>query len=252
MDTKKKRIILWICLPVLALAILSGGVLLGHSIARNSQSETHFYIPFPRVKTAELDPEAIVAEMMQAIGYPNAVPMVTLENLGQFWTTVYAERDNPEYDMRLLRMAGEFLIRVSVEGQTRERHYEFRNFGVGEEEMLIIYKDRGPSIDMDYALTDILSAVRDFPADLYRETEVGRESVDVYNFEFGHLLANTAGFSYDSDGLAERHEDSIPFTLIHAWWHDGIPDYEPDSNVFHGSTGHRGEGRESLFYNSDK
>ncbi|WP_151733492.1 hypothetical protein [Paenibacillus tengchongensis] len=100
-----------------------------------------------------------------------------------------------------------------------------------------------------YTLSHLLSALKDFPVDSYRErTEFGHEHADLYEIRLNsEALIVGEHFSYNSNGLIENDGEGIPFVLSHLRWGEvknaSLPYHDPLRYYSYG-----GEGKANLFY----
>jgi len=241
----KASVFVVIFLFVIGLSILA-------VMINKNEHPKHTSIPFTYQRADDVDPEMLTKDIMQAIGYPNAVPYLTNED--RFFVVLYNQPKQQDTDKGLNRIASTFRIRLPNE---QVLSYEFR--ATQSEELMIVYRnevksERRPNEQFhpssDTALADILGAIRDFPAESYREhTEYGNESADLYQIHFNDGLLSAEKFSYNMDGPVENndHGNGIPFVISHMRW-GKIRDESLDYNDHDRYYSFGGEGRANLFY----
>lgn len=253
MNTKKKIIKTGACV-VIILFVICLCVWMFFLNTNAYPKQTH--ISFSSIRSGDIDPEMLTDNIMKAIGYPKAAPIVTKEDI--FFVVLY-NKPKLEADMKLHSLASSFRIRVPEKDDMRVLSYEIR---VSQNEnLVIIYRDEiNDEQPNEYShpqsgfnLTDVFSAIRDFPAESYRNlTKYGEESADLYSIRLNDDLLFGENFSYNINGSAQNDkiEDGIPFLISHMKWgkvrDDSLDDDDPQRYYSFG-----GEGRVNLYYFSE-
>ncbi|MFF2886817.1 hypothetical protein [Paenibacillus sp. NPDC057967] len=216
----------------------------------NAHSTT---VPFPYTHTDHIDPETLTNEILHAIGYPNAVPIVTKADT--FRVVLYNHPHQQELDMKWHSLTSNFTIRIPEKNLGLS--YQLQILPSGE--LHILYRNEIkfdglfneiPHPTTGYALIDLFRAIRDFPAVSYRElTEYGGESADLYTIGLNEGLLLAENFSYNKYGPVENDEqrDGIPFLVSNMKW-GKIRDasLEDDDPMRYYSYG--GEGGTNVYY----
>lgn len=212
-------------------------------------------VPFPYKQANDIDPELITQGIMQAIGYPEAVPVVTAGD--RFGIVLYNYPGQQEKDKRLHSLAASFTVRVE------NKLYSYQLQAERSGELFITYayeikyeglQNEVPHPNSGFELTDLFSAVRDFPAESYRElTQHGDESADLYGInldESGPLLTG-GNFNYSRHGFLQNESGDrgmgIPFIMFHSNW-GAVRDATLDIDDPHRYHGFGGEGKTNLYY----
>jgi len=199
---------------------------------------------FPYKQANEIDPQLITQSILQAIGYPEAVPVVTKGN--RFGVVLYNYPEQQEKDKRLHSLAASFTVRV----ENKLYSYQLQADRSGE----LFVTNEVPHPNSGFALTDLFSAVRDFPAVSYRELALhGDESADLYGInldESGPLLTG-GNFNYNRYGFLQNESGDrgigIPFVMFHSNW-GTVRDASLDIDDPHRYHGFGGEGKTNLYY----
>lgn len=215
-------------------------------------------VPFPYSTAGEIDPETLTAEILQAIGHRDAVPVVTAEV--DFSAVLYNRPGRQDKDLELLHLRGTFVIRVpQKEGMTKLVY----QFGYSEKEMSVLLRHQisdeilvdGRRIQHPHpnggdALADLFTAVRDFPADQYRTlTDYGKENADLYSLQLGSHILSAESLSYGSGGAPRNDErqDGIPFLITNMEWGE-VRDASRDVDDPHRYVSFGGENGVNVFY----
>lgn len=213
-------------------------------------------IPFSYNYADDIDPETLTNDIMQAIEYPDAVPIVT--KLDRFRVVLHNHPTQQETDLGLHSLTSSFTIRVPKRDDVQILSYEFQATPNGE--LVITYRkeityegrpNEQPHPTSGFTLNELFSAVRDFPVVSYRElTAYGNESADLYAIEFnegGPLLGQD--FSYNVLGTVQNdgNENKIPFLISHMQWGE-IRDDSLAYDDPHRYYSFGGEGRANLYY----
>ncbi|WP_150269854.1 hypothetical protein [Paenibacillus tepidiphilus] len=243
----QKLRIKWMILAGLTICIMSWGA----SVYRAEHAK-QVRISFPYINVDNIDPDKVSEEIAKALGYPHLVPTVTKE--GRFWGVLVSHPQQSD-DMKIQSLHSSFIVHVPDQNKERILSCEFYISGG---ELVITYRkemdngrrrDEEPHLIHGYALSNLLSALKDFPVDSYRErTEFGYEHADLYEIRL-NSEAPIAGedFSYNRDGYIENDEEGIPFILSHLQWgrvkNASLSYNDPLRYYSYG-----GEGKANLFY----
>ncbi|RJX41189.1 hypothetical protein D3P09_04145 [Paenibacillus pinisoli] len=212
-------------------------------------------VPFPYKQTNEIDPQLITQSILQAIGYPEAVPVVTAGD--RFGVVLYNYPEQQEKDKRLHSLTASFTVRVE------NKLYSYQLQADRSGELFVTYANEikyvglpneVPHPNSGFALTDLFSAVRDFPAASYRKLALhGDESADLYGInldESGPLLTG-GNFNYNRYGFLQNESGDrgigIPFIMFHSNW-GTVRDASLDIDDPHRYHGFGGEGKANLYY----
>lgn len=221
------------------------------SNTNTNAKQTH--ISFSPISSDNIDPELLTNNIMKAIGYPNAVPIVTKED--RFFVVLY-NQPKQDTDMKLHSLASTFRILVPKRDDMRLLSYEIRTSQNGD--LVIVYRDEineerpneHTHQSSGFNLKQVLSAIRDFPAVSYRKlTKYGNENADLYQIRLNDDLLTGENFSYNIDGSAQNDkiEDGIPFLISHMKWGE-VRDDTLDDDDPHRYYSFGGEGRVNLYY----
>ncbi|OBR68189.1 hypothetical protein A7K91_10230 [Paenibacillus oryzae] len=205
--------------------ILTTGLVTWFVVSKGQENSRTVYIPFTYSQAKEIDPEGLTAAIMNAIGYPDAVPIVTV--FDRFSVNVYSKPAEPEKDLGIGQVAFRFTLNVPGKNGDRQLAYEANNSI--DNELAILYlgeieysglpnEIRHPK--SGYVLADLFSSIRDFPAKAYRElTQYGAEHADVYQISFNDRLRAAEELSYDTNGLVLLENiDGIPLLITNMQW----------------------------------
>lgn len=227
----------------------------------SKEKTQQFQIPFSYIHAGELDPEALTADIMNAIGYPDAIPFVTKED--RFSATLY-NRPNMQNDLEFKTITSRFKVRVPSTDKLQIMSYEFQ-LPLQKDHLIIIESNEttfnnssleqpvSPVPNDAFSLNELLSAVRDFPADSYREhTQYGDEDADLYDIRYdggGALIAES--FFFNKHGYLDTTEkgegDEILLLMSHLSWGEIRDESLPyDDPLRYYNFG--GEGRANLLY----
>lgn len=217
--------------------------------SKNSKEQSKLSnLAFSYLRAADIDPQEMTNDIMKAIGQPNAIPIVSIED--SFRVVLY--NSPKEINLELHSFTGRF--RFLVPGTDTVKDYQFKYHTQSKEYVVIdVTGSRGQlSIDQatSFRLVDLFSAIRDFPIESYREfTKFGNEKTDLYGITFNDGLKNAEDFFYDKNGYVQKNENKneIPFIIIHLKWGE-IRDHTLNYNDPHRYNGFGGEGRTNLFY----
>lgn len=203
---------------VLIMLILLG-ICIGAAVILTTNSN-HTSIPFPYTQANDIDPNTLTKEIMQAIGYPNATPILTEKD--RFLVLLYSNSHQKEAQMGFHSLASTFRINIEEKNSTRILTYELQLSRNGN--LDIIYSNEIQSDEQTlniFTLNELFSAIRDFPVTAYRElTEYGHRSADLYQIRLndGPLLGEN--FSYNEHGPVQndKNKNGIPFVITNMMW----------------------------------
>lgn len=163
-------------------------------VSKIKENSRIVFIPFTYSQAKQIEPESLTDAIMNAIGYPDAVPFVTV--LDRFSINVYSKPTVPEKDLGIGEVA--FRFTLNVPGKNGERQLAFEAQNSRDNELFILYlgeiRYKGLPNEIrhpqsGYTLTELFSSIRDFPATAYRElTQYGAEHADVYHIRFNDSL----------------------------------------------------------------
>jgi hypothetical protein len=212
-------------LIISALLILTTGLMTWFIVSNVQENSRIVYIPFTYSQAKEIEPEGLTSAIMNAIGYPDAVPIVTV--FDRFFVNVYSKPAEPEKDLGLGELA--FRFTLNVPGKNGDKLLAFEVNNSRDNELAILYlgdieysglpnEIRHPK--SGYTLADLFSSIRDFPATAYRElTQYGAEHADVYQISFNDRLQVAEQLSYDRNGLVQlENNDGIPLLITNMQW----------------------------------
>lgn len=217
----------------------------------NSKEQSkHSNLEFSYLRATEIDPEELTNDIMKAIGQPNAIPIVSMED--SFRVVLY--NSPKEMNLELHSFTGRF--KFLVPGIDTVQDYQFQYHTQSQEYVIINVTGARDQLSIDQAtsfrLVDLFSAIRDFPIESYREfTKFGNEKTDLYGITLNDSLKNADDFFYDKNGYVQENENKnkikIPFLITHLNWGE-ILDDTLNYNDPHRYYSFGGEGRANLFY----
>lgn len=212
-------------------------------------------IPFSHGPLGEIDAKRLTQEIGDAIGYPDARPILTQENW--FWAVLFNDPEKPDKELGLHSLSASFILRVPGSKQDRLLSYELQ---VSEkEEMVLTYRqeikfagnpNEKRSLGTGHHLADLFDAIRNFPAESYRKlTTHGQERADLYEIRLNRSnLLGADNFVYNKKGPDQNRDGGIPFIMIHSRL-GGWQDDPADANKRNGYMDFGGIGRANLLYN---
>lgn len=240
----------------IVILILLGSVWIWSASTDDYPRTTH--ISFPYIRAEDIEPEIITKDIMEAIGYPDIVPIVTKDDW--FRVVLYNFPKQNDIDMKLHSLSSSLTVRVPDKDQVMT--YELNLSQSGELEITyrneiyegLPYGNTHPI--SGFSFNELLSAIRDFPAESYRErTEYGDEHADLYEITLnsgGSLLGES--FVYNKNGHVQVDGDgkeyAIPFLIVHNNWgkvrDDSLNQDDPQRYFSFG-----GKGRTNAYYYPD-
>jgi len=244
MSNEKKITVIIIFLIITFLTSLYIWSFIKDSKEQSKQS----HLSFSYLRAGEIEPEELTNDIMKAIGHPNAIPIVSIED--SFRVVLY--NSPKEINLELHSFTGRF--RFLVPGIDTVQDYQFQYHTQSQEYVIINVTGARDRLSIDQAtsfrLVDLFSAIRDFPIESYREfTKYGNEKTDLYGITLNDSLKNADDFFYDKNGYVQKNENKneIPFLITHLNWGE-IRDDTLNYNDSHRYYGYGGEGRANLFY----
>lgn len=245
---EKKMLIKWFVVILLPICIIIS-VVSFYMEEHTKQVE----IPFPYINAENIEPDKVTEDIAKALGYPEVVPIVTKED--RFWGVFYNDLLQPGNQMKMHSLYSSFTMLVPEKNKVRILSYELK---VSSGELVITYRKeikygRRPNEktypNYGYTLSNLLSAMRDFPIDTYHElAEVGHENADLYEIRMNsEAPLEGESFSYNRKGYIENNEGGIPFIISHLQW-GGVKEDALNHNDPKRYSSFGGEGRTNLFY----
>ncbi|MCM3634212.1 hypothetical protein M3180_12800 [Paenibacillus camelliae] len=229
----KKIIMATTVIISLIVLILAVGLYIWRVQIHSQAKPKPLQIPFSYNLAGDLNPEALTTDIMQAIGYPDAIPFVTS---GDRFNVILYSRPQMQDDVEFHIMTSSFRILVQTNDNTQMLSYEFQ---LSQQRDHLVLIDRQETINVKslidrpipvgaFTLSELFSAIRDFPADSYREhSQYGDEDTDLYSIRFNDSLI-AESFFYSKHGYVKtvdtaitiERSNEIPFLISHLNWGD--------------------------------